>query len=791
MVIRRLLSLKDSLRARLMLSSVAVCALALGILVSSSAHFLESQLEEQTRIRVQMMEDAYGTAIAMMLFSRDYASLREILEGWQDNDKVLYMVVTSADGETRITANWPEDALLPAPGHDREAQVWHVAHPVKFADEVYGQLYFGLSTRFIEEARHEILMREMSIALAGLLFLVVLLSFCIYWLTQRLVRLSEASERLGRGDFTQPLVVPGHDEVAVLAENFNAMIRMVESRMLALRKSEERFRAIADYTYDWENWFGVDGQLCWVNPAVQRIVGYTPEECLVMPDFPLSLVHPDDHGLIRFQMQLASEGMSGQNLEFRIQCKDGHTIWAAVSWQPIHDDQGASLGYRSSIRDITSQHHASEELAYQAIHDPLTGLFNRRAFEHRLERVVSSMGKEKQRLPVALLFIDLDQFKMVNDTCGHAAGDKLLTSLVGLLQQKVDAGFLARLGGDEFGVILRCDEIEAIACANRIINEIRAYTFNYEGHSFHIGASIGVVQATESMKDAAELMIAADTACYAAKERGRNRVELYATSDEYFRLRHEEFRSVNHVNNALEEGRFMLYYQRISPLKPGLRPHAEILIRLKDEASGEILPPARFIAAAERFNLMPHIDHWVVENVCRRMAELEARGAGREIGRFAVNISGATLSDPDFLDFVRSQVERYAVAPERLCFEITEGCAVGKLEQAMKFIEGLRDMRIALALDDFGTGLSSLAYLKRFKVDYMKIDGLFVRNLEKDDTDKTVVTAMVALARANGLETIAEFTHNEAVLEIVRSLGVDYAQGYVCHIPEPLDHLGR
>jgi EAL domain-containing protein (putative c-di-GMP-specific phosphodiesterase class I) len=284
-----------------------------------------------------------------------------------------------------------------------------------------------------------------------------------------------------------------------------------------------------------------------------------------------------------------------------------------------------------------------------------------------------------------------------------------------------------------------------------------APNLNYEGHSFHIGASIGVVQATENMKDAAELMIAADTACYAAKERGRNRVDLYATSDEYFRL----------------------------------RPHAEILIRLKDEASGEILPPARFIAAAERFNLMPHIDHWVVENVCRRMAELEARGAGREIGRFAVNISGATLSDPDFLDFVRRQVERYAMSPERLYFEITEGCAVGKLEQAVKFIEGLRDMRIALALDDFGAGLSSLAYLKHFRVDYMKIDGLFVRNLEENDTDKAAATAIVALARAYGLETIAEFVHDEAVLEIVRYLGVDYAQGYVCHIPEPLGHLGR
>ncbi|MDR1647023.1 MAG: EAL domain-containing protein [Zoogloeaceae bacterium] len=784
--------IRRSLRVRLILISVLVSGVVCALMTYNGARLVELQLQTQLQQRTQLTGTIFSGSVAIYLASRDYASLNEIVKNWaSDLEGMRYIAVTDLDRRIVASSGWSqEEALLP-PG--QYGDVLNVENRIDLEEQPYGYMYIGLDTRFLHEARKEMVRQTVLIGMVGMLLLILLLSFPIYYLTRSLRELAHASYRAGEQSFHY-VQVRGDDEIAVVVRNFNQMIDSIQRYTTFLKESEERFRAIADYTYAWENWFGPDGRLQWVNPAVTREVGYTPEECLVMQDFPLPLVHSDDQGQVRFQMKLAQEGHSGQDLEFRVISRDGRMLWMSMSWQPIHNDSGVSLGYRSSYRDISSQHRSAEELLWQAGHDHLTGLYNRRAFEQHLQSALKVMPQGTQS--VVILYIDLDQFKLVNDTCGHIVGDQLLIEVTQILQACVatDEGsdsILARLGGDEFGILLPdSDEAAALHCASRIISRIRDHTFFADNHSFRLGASIGVVSARPEHRDFTDLLIAADTACYAAKEHGRNRVELYVRNDEYFRQRKEEFHSIGQVMASLEKGHFLLYYQRMDSLLPGLKTHAEILIRLRD-ANGQVQAPARFIEAAERYNLMPHIDRWVVENTFSQLAQWREAGIDCGIDSFAINVSGASLSDVGFPEFVQSQIDRYSINPENLCFEITESAAVGKLELALTFIERMRALGAELALDDFGSGLSSFGYLKRFKVDYLKIDGIFVKHLDQDATDRAVVATMVQLAHVYGLETIIEFVHNEAILEISRELGCAYAQGYACHVPEPLANLGK
>ncbi|MDR1850281.1 MAG: EAL domain-containing protein [Zoogloeaceae bacterium] len=778
--------ISHSLRGRILLSSLLVSILILCAVIGNSIHLAGRYLEMQSREATTEIGKSYTAAILPYLMTQDYATLRDVLQEWGEARHIDYLIVRDLDGRL-VSVAWSDEKPLPVSGlYDG---ILHEIIPIKVGEQVYGQLYIGRNTQFIEEARLGFFFQNALIAVVGLLFLILLQSFLVYYLMRGLSALSDASIKIARGDLRQRVQVYGQDEIAVLANSFNTMIDTIQNRVHELEASEWRFRTIANYTYSWESWFGTEGELKWVNPAVQRLTGYTPEECMVMADYPLALVHEADRDLVSHMMQQAGDGHSGQDLEFRVQCRNNRTIWVAISWQAVHDDSGNSLGFRVSIRDITLQHYANEELAYQAVHDPLTGLHNRRAFERQLQKELEASQKDGK--PLVVLYLDLDQFKVVNDTCGHSVGDQLLINLAKVLQSKHSDCFLARLGGDEFGILLRdCDEKEAVARANALIDEIRTYPFVYGGQSFRMGASVGVVRAAQGLDNFTSLLVAADTACYAAKEHGRNRVEVYTEEDEYFRLRNEEFRSVGHITTALTEGRFILYFQYVEPLRPDLPRHAEILLRLRDFL-GNIQAPGRFIAAAERFNMMPYIDRWVVENVCSQIAEWDKAGIKPDVTKFAVNVSGASLSDRDFPGFVQEQISKYGIDPGRLGFEITESCAVGQLDQAMGFIDRMHQLQSSLSLDDFGSGMASFAYLKRFKVDYLKIDGMFVKNLHMDSADGAVVRSMVQLAKAYNLKVVAEFVSNESIYEIIKGLGVDYAQGYACHVPEPLVNMGK
>ena len=454
------------------------------------------------------------------------------------------------------------------------------------------------------------------------------------------------------------------------------------------------------------------------------------------------------------------------------------------SVSPICELSGDVVGAVVVFRDVTQERVLAQELAWQASHDPLTGLINRHEFERRLAMLADSARMKQERH--TLLYVDLDQFKLVNDTCGHIAGDELLRQLATMLLTKIRSmDTLARLGGDEFGVLLPgCNTVQGTAIAEKLRQEISEFRFIWEDKTFAVGASVGLVEVTADSGSLAALLSAADTACYMAKDRGRNRIVVHQPHDADVRRRHGEIEWVNKLTRAFEENRFHLYFQEIHALPlAGVCAHREILLRMVDE-QGQVIPPMAFIPAAERYTLMPTIDRWVVRNVLAWMR------ANRESllpsSTFSINLSGQSLADDALADFVLDQLRITGVPSHHICFEITETAAIANLSRAMRLMNILREAGCRFSLDDFGSGMSSFAYLKNLPVDSIKIDGAFVRDMVNDPMDFAMVEAITRIGHVMGLSTIAEYVENDEIVRRLTELGVDFAQGYGVHRPEPL-----
>lgn len=446
----------------------------------------------------------------------------------------------------------------------------------------------------------------------------------------------------------------------------------------------------------------------------------------------------------------------------------------------VRDEAGNYTFSVHVMDDITERKTLEERLRFQASHDALTDLVNRREFEERLRQRLEE--ESRNDVTAALLYIDLDQFKVLNDTCGHAAGDALLRELGSVLQAEMGPSqLLARLGGDEFGVLAEhCALDEALEIAERLLDAVNDFRFTWEGKPFTLGASVGVVMlSADTTKDMAGVLSAADTACYMAKDLGRNRVQVFEWDDREIAARRDQMHWVGPIRTALDEGRFRLWFQRIVPFAATGKPHFEVLLRMVGE-DGLIVPPAKFVPAAERYGLAPALDRWVIEHALVTYA-----ASGQKGDVMGINLSGASITDDTLPAFVDAMLHAHGVAPQAICFEITETAAISHLGRAQDFIAHIKALGCRLALDDFGSGMSSFAYLKNLPVDYLKIDGAFVRNLLQDRMDLAFVEAIVRMARALGIETIAEFVENDAIREKLRELGVNYCQGYGIHKPEP------
>ncbi|CAN5219516.1 hypothetical protein BH24PSE2_BH24PSE2_21820 [soil metagenome] len=451
---------------------------------------------------------------------------------------------------------------------------------------------------------------------------------------------------------------------------------------------------------------------------------------------------------------------------------------------PIRDRNGRVVGAVTVFHDAGRDRRLRRQLSWQARHDALTGLINRQEFETRLGDSLRATRAERPVKSV-LIYLDVDQFKVINDTCGHAAGDQLLRQLTVVMQSHIRASdTLARLGGDEFGILLEgCSMPEAEKIAEALRQAIRDYRFTWDERAIGVGASIGLVPVTIDTDSAQSAMSAADVACYAAKDLGRNRVHAYEPGDAS--ERHKEMQWVSRLTQACDEDRFELYYQPIVPIAPtaARRAHYELLLRMRDP-HGEMVLPSEFIPAAERYNLMSTLDRWVVRHALDHLAQ-PPNAAPDETYTLAINLSGNSLSDPDFLGYLMRELEAHRVAPGSICFEITETAAIANLTRVVHFMKALKQLGCLFSLDDFGSGLSSFAYLKSLPVDYLKIDGHFIKNVTHDAVDQSMVDAINKIGRSMGIKTIAERVESGAVLETLANIGIEYAQGYHIARPQP------
>lgn len=929
-----------SLRFKLVLGSILVELVMLTLLVANSERIMENALAEQAQLRLDEIQPLLNTSLAAALAQRDFGAMDEVLKQMRREKGIVYLVLLDNTGKTVAAEGWP--AAQPPPPPDASLEIededspgrFDTAIPITLAGQVYGKLHFGISTRFLTEGKADIVRQGRIIASVEILLSFALLAMLGYWLTRHLGVLTSATSEVAAGHFDINLPVKTNDEVGQLTVAFNAMAATIRSRIDEASASQAKFHAIADYTYDWENWIGPDGRIIWVNSSVERIIGYTPEECLHMDGFPLAVILQKDRGRAEAEFRSALRGGAskrdgaGKGFEFRVSHKNGTVLWVAADWQPIYGKLGEYLGIRSSIRDvsdrkkielrlhsamtnlqqseerqrgylmqsreeqarlasllsamrigilfvgtddrvmyynpaflniwmissgaelvgvaapdvlkysvnvpaqpdhfskhilqvlgahevsesfeismadgrvvtqlsypvhdqdgrfigrlwiyedITRERQTAEQLIYLAERDSLTGLYNRHRFQEELTRALAEADRRKIR--GALLFFDLDEFKYINDTFGHRAGDSMLIRVAGEVGTLVRRNeIFSRIGGDEFAILLPdAAESAAQALAERIIRAIAQISFHFEGQTLRLTSSLGIALYPQHASNMEELIAHADAAMYQAKDAGKNAWRIYRPERDASREMVNRMSWNERITHALENGLMRLHFQGVYRAKDGSLSHFEVLVRMLDKDNPEkLIMPGHFIPFAEKSGKILDIDRWVVRESIALLA------GSKDIPALAVNISGRSFDEPSLPQYIADQLVEFKVAPRRLHVELTETSAVSDLHDAQRFIEALRQTGCMVSLDDFGAGFSSFSYLKHLKVDALKIDGLFIRDLPNDRDNQVFVRAIVDVARGLRKETIAEFVEDAETLAMLQEFGVDMVQGYYFGMP--------
>jgi len=531
------------------------------------------------------------------------------------------------------------------------------------------------------------------------------------------------------------------------------------------------------------------GRIDYLNPSAERLTRWTTERARGMPVGAICHFVAESSGVpIDDPVMRVLDGQIdwSQDEKLVLAHTDGPPTAIDLTATPIRDRAGSVDGVVLVMRDVSSDREHAAQLSYQASHDVLTGLINRREFERRLARAVASA--ENNGHPFTVLYLDLDQFKVVNDTCNHAAGDELLRQIAALFIGHVRAtDAVARLGGDEFVVLLEnCATDAALVIAETLRTAIGDLHFAFGERSFTISASIGLVSLSADQRLAREdILGAADAACHLAKEKGRNRVQPYHLDGDEVAVRQTEMCWVSRIQAALASHRLRLYAQDIVDLRqPTRHPHVELLVRMVGE-DGNMVPPRAFIPAAERYGLMPAVDRWVVQSAFAALRDAHDRGAPDIPSLCTINLSGTSLSEEGLATFLRQQFDEFAIAPSSICFEITETAAISCLSRATSFIHEMRALGCRFSLDDFGAGMSSFTYLKHLPVDFVKIEGSFVKDMIEDPIDFAMVEAINNIGHVTGKQTIAECVSSPELLAAVHRLGIDFAQGFVLSVPRP------
>ena len=663
-----------------------------------------------------------------------------------------------------------------------------------------GWVEVGISTqRSLAEKQSEVIYQSIAITITGYVFILLLALRIARSVTSPMLELTAAIEKIKKGDLSIQLNLDAGGEFAVVEKGINTMTKALKEaheKELSTTRQElyvAKTQALTTLQCLAEGVITTDesGHVQYLNTAAEQLLGWKNKDVLglTIQDV-LKIANQDEQTDVESMInRCLNEGLiiRGDG-HFTIVPKHNRRIAVRYSVAPIRSQDENMLGAVVVLHDVSEMLVLSERLTYQATHDALTGLLNRHEFERRLKVNLEKTKRGKRES--ALCYLDLDQFKIVNDTCGHTAGDEFLKQLAAKLQPLIRGrDILARLGGDEFGIILEeCFMEQAIKILNNVKRNISSFRFYWEGHTFDVGVSIGVVTIDSNTESISEVLRAADSACYVAKENGRNRIHVYHKNDESLLKHQGEMQWAGRIKRALQEDHFQLYAQAIRPLSnTGIakRHYYEITVKLKEAQN--LIDPDVFLPAAERYNLMPMLDCWVVKNTLEIIAGYFKTIGTKKIKNtcFAINLSGQSLTEKDFHKFILGECHRLKVPASTICFEITETAAIANLLNATKFIKTMRDQGCHFALDDFGSGLSSFSYLKHLDVDHLKIDGSFVRDIANDDISFSMVQSINQIGHVMGLETIAEFVENDAIKTRLQEINVDYGQGYGLDRPKP------
>lgn len=789
-----------SIRTRLVIVSIVIEVTMLGLLIANSLRLMTEVMEDRTEARLQTVSPLLNASLGARLFERDHASVVEILQQLVHSPaaELDYIVVLDDKKKLYARAGKVDAATLPAIDQDIRQSlgdlVYDTSIPLTLGGETIGYAQYGLSMASFVASRESILRQSLLIAAGEILFTLLALGIAGYLLTRHIKSLLAATQKISGGDYDLHIPVSNRDEIGVLASNFNSMAEAIRARIAALHQSEhalyeekERAEVTLHSIGDGVITTDLQGRVRYLNPVAETLTGCTLAEGVGKPIETVYRVQDQSTGSALAnpaRLCLAEDTViSGVNLAQLVRA-DGRAYAVEETSAPIRGKEGKTIGAVLVFHDVTETREASRKLAYQATHDTLTGLINRREFERQVEEALQDAKANDTHN--AFCYMDLDQFKVVNDTCGHIAGDGLLIELATLLRHRVrETDTVARLGGDEFGILMRNIPLnEACALAEDIRNRVRDYRFLWEGQTFEVGISIGVVPIRPDTGAAVDIFSNADIACFVAKDKGRNQIHVSSMDDVEQARRHLEMQWSVRIPSALERNRFVLHGQKIYPLdaRSSEAPRCELLVRMLEE-DGSLILPGRLIPAAERFRHMPEIDRWVIHNALKLIAR---HGNQQGLAAYAINLSGQSLGQEDLLDFVKREILRSGVKPGLVTFEITETAAIRNISHAARFMTELKKMGCQFSLDDFGSGLSSFGYLKMLPVDYLKIDGSFVRNMVHDEHDHSIVVAISQIAKTLKISCVAEFIENEATLLALKEIGVDYGQGYFLHRPEAI-----
>lgn len=792
----------QTVRSRLLWLAVLVQVVMLAVLIGRTVSIYEDGLLKQAKTCVARLAPALEAALIPPMLQEDVVTTQSVLALAGRAPGILFLEAHDASGRVLGSMGTPPAGDLSFANGDvveaanSQGDRFDAVIPLKIEDQPLGYVRIGLRLEHIAQARSELLWQSVLIAVLAVLLTFVSLNFMGQFLTRKLTRLTKASELVGRGDFQFKALSEGEDDVGQMGAAFNMMAQALQQRMVdietanhLLRQEKELLQVTLSSIGDGVMSFDLEGRVVFINPTAEVLIGWSlaeakgrrAEEVLKLVDGQTE--HAIENPVERCLRERSTARMDANALLLN---RDGGRLYISDTVAPIRDAKGELSGVVLAFQDVSSKRELLEEMHWQANHDNLTGLINRRSFEAQLSQIISMDLREGDvHADHALMYVDLDQFKIVNDTSGHMAGDELLRQVTFLMQQTLrKSDVFARLGGDEFGILLpNCPEERALEIANQVREVVHDFRFVWRDKVFQVGVSIGLVMLTRDMHSTAEVMSSADIACYAAKEDGRNRVHVYRADDAVILNRRTQMLVASGLREVLREDRFVLMVQEIFAMsevekQTGVR-YFEVLLRLRT-VDGEIMPADSFIPAAERYGVMPHIDRWVVRHALRRVANVCADGKLH----LAINLSGLSIIDPLMPEFIRAELLSSGVDPHTICFEVTETAAISFLRQGVDFMQKIQALGCQFALDDFGSGMSSFSYLKTLPVQYLKIDGLFVRDMLDDPLDRTLVETIHHVGKVMGMKTIAEYATSAAHVVALEAIGVDFVQGYALSTPQ-------